>query len=319
MKRRTFLSNTPAAALGAAAAGVMMPRSVQAENEAGESAVGPRNLSRRIGLATYSLWQFRHDEWRSVERCLEAAAEMGFDGVEILQRQLEDTERATLMAVKRRAFELGLSLIGYSTHQGFLTPDPEVRQRSIAHTIDCLEEAAMLGIPTVRVNTGRWGTSADFDELMANRGIEPPIEGHTDEEGFGWVIESFEKLVPEAEKRGVVMGIENHWGLGREAAGVLRIIKAVDSPWLRATLDTGNFLEDSLAQMEQMAPETVLVQAKTYFGGGRWYSLDIDYAKVREILDEVEYRGWISLEFEGLDEPKQGVLQSLELLRRHFS
>ena len=33
-----------------------------------------------------------------------------------------------------------------------------------------------LGIPTMRVNTGRWGTSASFDELMTNRGIEPPLE-----------------------------------------------------------------------------------------------------------------------------------------------
>lgn len=314
MNRRNLLRNSSLAALGAVGAGRV---SMSSAAEGGEP-TAPRR-ARPIGLATYSLWQFRHEQWRSVERCLEAAAEMGFDGVEILQRQVEDTERATLMAIKRRAFELGLSLIGYSTHQGFLTPDPELRQNSIEHTIDCLEQAAMLGIPTVRVNTGRWGTSANFDQLMANRGIEPPLEGHTEEEGFGWVIDSFEKLVPEAEKRGVVMGLENHWGLGREASGVMRIIRAVDSPWLRATLDTGNFLEDKYRQMREIAPETVLVQAKTYFGGGWWYTLDIDYAEVRTILDEADYRGWISLEFEGRDDPAEGVAASLELMRRHFS
>ena len=320
MDRRHFLGTTAAAAT-LAAAPILSPRRVQAET--GTDAVaapgGTRSpFQRRLGLATYSLWQFRHEQWRPVERCLEAAAEMGFDGVEILQRQLEDTGPEALMKIKRRAFELGLSLIGYSTHQGFLTPDPEQRAASIGHTIECLQQAAALGIPTIRVNTGTWGTSGSFNELMANKGIEEPIEGHTDEEGFGWVIDSFEKLAPEAAKLGVVMGLENHWGLGRTAEGVRRIIDEVDSPWLRATLDTGNFLEDKYRQMELMAPATVLVQAKTYFGEGWWYTLDIDYARVRTILDAANYRGWISLEFEGRDDPAEGVPASLELLRRHF-
>ncbi len=41
-----------------------------------------------------------------------------------------------------------------------------------------------IGIPTMRVNTGRWGTSKDFDTLMANRGIEPPLPGYTEEDGL---------------------------------------------------------------------------------------------------------------------------------------
>jgi len=73
------------------------------------------------------------------------------------------------------------------------------------------------------------------------------------------------------------MGLENHWGLGREASGVIRVIDAFKSPWLQATLDTGNFLEKMYEQMDLLAPKAVLVQAKTYFGGGEWYSLDIDY------------------------------------------
>ena len=81
-----------------------------------------------------------------------------------------------------------------------------------------------------------------------------------------------------------MLGLENHWGLGRTAAGVLRIVEAINSPWLQMTLDTGNFLEDSYAQMERMASSQVplaLVQAKTYFGGGRWYALDLDYGRHR--------------------------------------
>jgi len=116
----------------------------------------------------------------------------------------------------------------------------------------------------------------------------------------------------------VVMGLENHWGLGREATGVLRVIKAVDSPWLKATLDTGNFLENMYPQMEALAPLAVLVQAKTYHGGGEWYSLEIDYARVANILRKAGYRGYISLDMEGKESPATAVPKSLETLRKAF-
>lgn len=120
----------------------------------------------------------------------------------------------------------------------------------------------------------------------------------------------------------MVLGLENHWGLGRTAEGVLRIVEAIKSPWLAMTLDTGNFLEEPYEQMGRMAAGAVpiaLVQTKTYFGGGRWYSLDLDYARIATLLREDGYQGWISLEFEGNEDPATGVPKSLELLRKHFS
>ena len=81
------------------------------------------------------------------------------------------------------------------------------------------------------------------------------------------MIEAFEKCLPTAEKLGVVMALENHWGLGLTAQCVLRIVNAIDSPWMRVTLDTGNFLENRREQLEAMGPHAFFVQAKTYYGG----------------------------------------------------
>ncbi len=273
-----------------------------------------------IGVSTYSFWQFR-DRRLDILECIDRAAEMGFDGVEVLHIQMADESNAALQKIKRRAHANGLALMGFSTHQGFVSPDPERRQDNIQKTLYQIDVAYRLGIPTMRINTGRWGTTRSFDELMAHKGMEPPLPGHTDEEAFPWVIEALEKLLPRAEECGVVLGLENHWGLGRTAEGVLRIVEAIKSPWLQITLDTGNFLEDSYAQMERMASSKVplaLVQAKTYFGGGRWYALDLDYARIAGILRKHNYRGWISLEFEGNEDAATGVPKSLELLRKEF-
>jgi sugar phosphate isomerase/epimerase len=206
-----------------------------------------------------------------------------------------------------------------STHQGFVSPDRAERQKNIDHTIHTIELAYKLGIPTMRVNTGRWGTSKNFDELMENRGIEPRLPGYTDEDGYKWVIESLEKCLPAAEKCGVTLGLENHWGLGLTPEGVLRIVNAVDSPWLQCTLDTGNFLEDPYDRLELMAPQAVFVQAKTYFGGGIWYTLELDYPRIAEMLRRHNYRGYVSLEFEGNEDWRTALPKSLEVLRAAFA
>jgi sugar phosphate isomerase/epimerase len=271
-----------------------------------------------IAVSTYSFWRFKDDSKLSIERCVDEAARMGFDGVEILHIQMEREDNGYLQRIKQRAFINGLSLCGFSTHQGFLSPDAEVRKTNIGHTIHTIELAYALGIPTMRVNTGRWGTSKDFDALMAARGIEPALPGHTDEEGFKWVIDAFEKCLPAAEKCGVTLGLENHWGLGRTPEGVLRIVNAINSPWLKCTLDTGNFLEDPYAKLEMMAPKTVFVQAKTYFGGGIWYSLDLDYPRIADMLRRHNFHGFVSLEFEGQESWQTALPKSLTLLRSAF-
>ena len=129
---------------------------------------------------------------------------------------------------------------------------------------------------------------------------------------------SLEKCLSKAEETGVILGLENHWGLGRTAAGVLRIVNAIDSPWLQVTADTGNFLDDQYEQFQEIASHAVFVQAKTYFGGGTWYTLDIDYNRIASILRGVGYRGYISLEFEGKEDAQTAIPKSLALLRRAF-
>ncbi len=316
MDRRDFLSQS-AAALTLAASGAKVP----AEEPKLVSGAPLTNAHRpnRIIVSTYSFWQFKNKDLRDIEKCIDLAAEMGFDGVEILHRQMQDESNDYLQRLKRRVFLNGMHLCGFSTHQGFLYPEAVDRQKQVDHTIRCIELSYNLGIPTMRVNTGTWGTSKNFDDLMAHRGIEPPRPGFTDEDGFGWVIDGLSKCLKSAERCGVLLALENHWGLGRTPEGLLRIVDAINSPWLRILMDTGNFLEDPYDKLEKIAPKTVFVQAKTYYGGGLWYSLDLDYPRIAALLRKHNYRGYISLEFEGKEDPRTAVPKSLALLRKVFA
>lgn len=301
----------------AAAAGAALFHGSASKASAASTATSPRRT--RFAVSSYSFWQFKNQDLRSIETCIDLAAEWGFDGIEILEMQMTDTSNSTLQKLKQRAFVNGLDLCGFSTHQGWVSPDAQRRRQNTEKTIRSIELAYALGIPTMRVNTGRWGTSGNFDELMANRGIEPTLEGYTEEDGFKWVIDGLSECLPTAEKCGVTLGLENHWGLGRTPEGVMKIVDAIDSPWLKTTLDTGNFLEDPYDRLEMMADDAVLVQAKTYYGGGMWYTLELDYPRIARLLRKHNFNGYVSLEFEGKEDPRTAIPRSLDMLRDAFA
>lgn len=314
MNRRSFFTAT--AGLGATFA--------LGANARESATAAPAHKKRiKLGVCTYSFWHFR-DPKVSVETVIEKAAEFGAEGVDILHRQMDIPEREPLTAqhraylrkLKRLAFRNGIDLVCLSIHQNFVQQDPADRQKQVEHTHKCLEIAYELGIPSIRLNSGRWNTIKDFDDLMKARGIEPILPGCKEDDGFNWCIECIEKCIPKAEQCGVVMALENHWGLSRTPEGQLRLINAVPSPWLGALMDTGNFMEDPYDKLKLIAPKTVYVQAKTYYGGGEWYTLDLDYPRIAAILADAGYTGYCCNEFEGKENPDIAVPKSLSVLRK---
>jgi L-ribulose-5-phosphate 3-epimerase len=279
----------------------------------------------KLGIASYSYWHFRNPKV-SIEQVIEKAGALGVGGVDILHRQMDIPEREPLAAdhrahlrkLKRHALRHGVALINLSIHQDFVDPNPDFLRREIEHTIKCIEIGYELGVPCVRINSGRWNTIKSFDDLMKARGIEPVLEGATEEDGFKWCIDCIEKCLPKAEQCGVALAVENHWGLSRTPEGLLRIVNAFNSPWVGAMMDTGNFLEDPYDKLKQIAPKTICVQAKTYDGGGEWYTLDLDYKRIARILADANYIGYVALEFEGKAPADEAVPKSIAMLRKAF-
>ena len=174
MKRRSLIKSVVTAGIGAPLLGCV--------NDNNPDSQQFKNIKHNpIGVSTYSFWQFNGRE-TPIEYCIEKAAEFGFDGVELLLIQMESEENDYLQKIKKRAFDSGLDLMGLSTHQSFVSPDPNKRQKNIELTKHQIEIAHSLGIPTIRINTGRWGTTkptegkSEFDILMDNKGVESVLE-----------------------------------------------------------------------------------------------------------------------------------------------
>ena len=276
------------------------------------------NSNYKFAIATYSYWHFREPKV-TVQQVIDHASNIGVDGVDVLHVQMDNESPEYIRSLRDRAQDKNIELICLSIHQDFVDPDKQKRENNIDHTKKCIDIAHDLGISYIRLNSGRWNTIDSFDDLMANKGIEPVLPGYTEDDGFKWCIDSIQDCLPHAEQAGVVLALENHWGLTRTPEGLLRIVNSIDSPWLGVLMDTGNFLEDPYEKLEEIAPQTVFVQAKTYYGGGEWYTLDLDYSRIAEILNKVEYKGYISLEFEGKENANTGVPKSIELLKESFT
>jgi sugar phosphate isomerase/epimerase len=309
--RRTWLKQS-----ALLASGTLLGSNIQTQAETiGKSPTTPKIP---IAVSTYSYWHFKTEKY-PIEKVIEHAARTGFDGVEILHRQMQDETPAYINKIKRLAFINGLSLPMLSIHQDFVHPTKEERQKAIDHTKHCIDLAVQLGIPSIRLNSGRWKTIKSFDELMKVKGQEPPLPGHKEDDAFKWCIDSIAECLVSAEKAGVVLALENHWGLTTRVDGLLKIYKELSaSPWMGLNMDTGNFVGDPYSQIEKLAPYATIVQAKTYYGGGEWYTLDLDYGRIASILRKAKFKGFVSLEMEGKENPETAVVKSFEVLRKAF-
>ncbi len=274
------------------------------------------NQAIRLIVSTYSYWHFESEKY-PIEKVIENAARIGFDGVEILHRQMENETVPYMNKLKRMAFERGLALPFLSIHQNFVEPDAAKRQEHVEHTLKCIKLAVQMGIPAIRMNTGSWEGKRPPDYYQT--GKKDPGAGYTDQDAIKWVIDSMQECLEEAEKAGVILCLENHWGLSTNVDYLEEIYKALaSSPAMGLNLDTGNFVGEPYEQFERLIGYADIIQAKTYYGGGEVYDKDMDYDRFAKIIRDANFTGYVSLEMEGKEDPETAVPKSYEMLRKAF-
>ncbi|WP_411197841.1 sugar phosphate isomerase/epimerase family protein [Sporosarcina sp. ANT_H38] len=159
----------------------------------------------------------------------------------------------------------------------------------------------------------------------------------TYENGSAWIIEGLKKCAETAEKEQVYLAIENHGLLAGKSKQVSEIIKAVNSPFVKSTFDTGNFLlvhEKPSQAFEQLKNEIVHVHFKDFREKVENESLhgflstegveligvipgdgEVDLAYIVNGLKSSKYDGWLSIEYEGYDDAKMANKEAVNRLR----
>ncbi len=302
--RRTFLQS-----MGAAAAAAAVPESAAAIDPIKRRG-GPMM---KLSLAAYSFRTYLTDYRRrssgagqgasadkaagtmTLEDFVDLCAEYGLPGTEPTSYYVpEPLPDAYLQRLRRRAFLAGLSVSGTAIGNTFTHPPGADRDREIAYTKLWIDRAADMGAPTIRIFAGNLQ------------------KGTTEAQARAWCLEAIRECCEYASRKGVILALENHGGIVTTADQLLSIVKEIDSEWFGVTWDSGNFRSaDPYRELEMIAPYAVTAQIKVKVAGK-----PADLPRVVGILNAVNYRGWLALEYEEDEEPKVAVPRYLAELKR---
>jgi len=253
----------------------------------------------RLGCCAYSYRDLLKDGPWTLEDFVRACHELGLDGVELTSYYFPSTERAYLNELKRCCASYGLHIAGTAVGSNFCQPDEAQRRAQVDMTKAWIDHSVVLGAPCIRVFAG------------------PVPDGHTEAEAVKWAVSAMRECAEYAGERGVLVAMENHGGITATAEQVVRLVKAVDHPWFGVNLDFGNF-RDPQSEFAPVAPYAVTTHAKVTHHDAEGNPRLVDYALARRVMEAVRYRGYLSIEFEEPQDPREGVPAFVAELKRVF-
>lgn len=272
----------------------------------------PRNGAShmKLSLAAYSMRKYLPRNWPSprgdnskaamtISDFIDYSAALDLDGCELTSYFFpEKVDTPYLLRLKQQAFRLGLSISGTAIGNDFCYPEGEARDKQLAMTRQWIDFAATMSAPVIRIFAGR-AKAGDSEEIAIERcaaGIDEALEY--------------------AAEKGVFLALENHGGITSTPEQLLRIIKAVKpSPWFGVNLDSGNFrTEDPYGDLEKIAPYAINAQIKTEMSV-KGKKQEADLKRIVSILRNANYRGFVVLEYEAGEEPKEAIPRYIGQLR----
>ncbi len=255
----------------------------------------------KISLAAWSLHKEFFDKKIDQLGMLDACAELGIQGFELVNTFFPSPQYAYLRHLRKRAEEQGIALLLIMCDlEGDLAHTEAQKRAQAARNhrkwIDC---AAVLGCHSIRCNI-----RGDESDPAAMR--ERAAEG-------------LRHLLDYARDTDVAVLLENHGGLSSDPAWLRSLVELVNDPKLGTLPDFGNFAPetDRYAAVEMLMPYAKAVSAKCYDFGPDGEETTIDFARMIDIVRRAGYTGYIGIEFEGprLTE-REGIVAAKKLLER---
>ena len=266
----------------------------------------------------------------SIYQWIDLAAELKIDGLEFYNDFADVKDPANWPKIRKAVEATGMVIPMMCASPDFTIPEAEGRAREVAKEIASIRMSAELGAKYCRVLSGQRRKTI------------------TREEGLGYVVESIEACLPEAEKLGITLILENHYKddfwtepeFAQMMDVFVELVGRIDSPWFGVNFDPSNAIaagEEPLELLEKVKHRVVTMHASDRYlangtiedlraqeGGTAGYVSFFkhgvigkglnDYDAIFTILKGVGFDGWISIE-DGVDGMEQ-MHESAEFLKR---
>jgi sugar phosphate isomerase/epimerase len=205
----------------------------------------------------------------------------------------------------------------------FAKHDADLRSAELDKIAFGISEALIYGAKTVRIFAGDVKEGMDFESARQ------------------WIVEGLCDASSMAHPAGIRLALENHGQLAGKSDQLIPLVEQVrqitGTSCLTLNPDTGNFLlvdESSVSSLIAALPLASMVHLKDFrrvdvdapgasyhslagnaFAGVRLGSGDVDVAGCLSAIRDQGFDGWVSLEYEGDEDPLTAIPASLEVVR----
>lgn len=282
----------------------------------------------KLGMSSYSLFGAINSGEMSILDVIQWTADQGGEHIELVPMGYTLTDNPELIeAIIQKTKETGIEISNYAVGADFLPDSEEAFEQEIERIKKEVDVANKLGVKRMRHDVS----------------FKPAQEGSIQqfEEDLPRLVDACRQVADYAAQYGIITSIENHGFYVQASDRVQRLINSVDRANFKTTMDTGNFLcvdEDPVAAVKNNIAFASMVHIKDFYHrpassynpGQGWFQTasgnylrgaisghgDINLYDVIKVIKESGYDGYISIEFEGLEECKQGSKIGMENVRK---
>lgn len=297
-----------------------------------------------IGLTNYSMNANINSGKMSVLDVMRFAKEKGAGHIELVpfgytlhDDQTGEFNEQLISDIKALSCEIDLPISNYAVLGDLLKPDADARKAEVERLKRHIDVAHKLGIKQMRHDVSSF---------------RRPLESNTPtafENEFPIAVETCRELADYAAQFGITTLVENHGFFVNGSDRIIRLITAVERENFGMLLDTGNFAcvdEDCTVAVKKCAPYAKMVHLKDFYirkaerltgvGGlfrcdaGSWFSSnsgeymlrgsilaqgDLDVWASLKYIKDSGFNGYVSVEFEGMEEGEAGSEYGMEAAR----
>ena len=283
----------------------------------------------KLSVSSYCYSRIFGKDGFDIYKLIKTVKEQGWEGIEFsdIPNGSEDIWEFCKLIKKLCANE-GLEIVNYCVGSDFINGSGGDINKEIEAVKRNIDIAVAIGSPQMRHDT----------TYGVNKNVPPP-------RGFDDFVEriaqGYREVTLYAEQRNIQTSIENHGLFVQDSERVEKVINTVGNKNFGALIDIGNFLcadEDPAFAVGILAPYAKHVHAKDFHiksgmgpnpGEGFFKSRGGNYLRGAivghgnapvdqciNILKSSGYDGWLSLEFEGLENPLVGTSIGYNYLKR---
>lgn len=281
---------------------------VAAEAQTPQASPAPARPVRKYDMKkSINLWALPYPQKMTLKECFQICKDAGFDAVEVnyaLEGDLSpEASPAHIKEVGQWARKIGLKISGVCSFlfwpYALTHEDPKRRDKGLELATQMVRAARLLETDNVLIVPG-----ATYIPWLEN---EPPVPFDVCERRARQAVQ---KLIPEAEKAGVYLNIENIFvnGFLHTPQEMNAFVDSFGSDRVRVHFDTGNIAQYHFPEhwIPLLGKRIQNVHLKEYSKKVHEFNLHtfrplldgtINWPAVMEALDQVGYRGYLTFEY----------------------